>query len=406
MHLPEINYKKAAILIGFLLICFFLGWLIYFVFFRPLIVSRQQYNVNQQNASLAPRQHKPSGSLPSFSRQQTAASSSTRYTPYQKPALPLKLLQKVTDQLTVGPTLEKNGSFIYYNQKDGKFYILLPNGKKKLYSQKTFYDVQKITWSPDKTKAVLEFPNGSKIIYDFQQQKQINLPQPWHDFHFAPKGEKLAAKNLQYNSNYLITANIKNGSARIIEDMGDKSGEFSINWSPDQQIVGFFSKPVDFNHEEIFPLGLHGENFKSFIVDGLGFQGKWSPSGNEILYSVFNSASDYKPTLWITNRTGTLQKKLYVNTWASKCAFANDNIIYCGVPTHLKEMMTTPALAFTVDDNLYKINIKSGFVQKLPVFMVGHNVQKIMVTPDQKYLYFLDRRTGRVFRINLTKLNI
>ena len=37
MNLPELNYKKIALIVGFVLACLFFAWLIYMFFFASMI---------------------------------------------------------------------------------------------------------------------------------------------------------------------------------------------------------------------------------------------------------------------------------------------------------------------------------------------------------------------------------
>ena len=86
----------------------------------------------------------------------------------------------------------------YYNANDGKFYHLTSDGQIKEMSEQTFYNVNKVTWANNTDKAVLEYPDSSKIVYDFDKQKQTTLPKHWEEFSFSPDGGQIAAKAWGY----------------------------------------------------------------------------------------------------------------------------------------------------------------------------------------------------------------
>ena len=66
------------------------------------------------------------------------------------------------------PALASDGvNVIYYNRATGKFYKVFPDGRTVPVSEEVFYQVQNVSWSPDKNKAVLEYPDGANIVYDF-----------------------------------------------------------------------------------------------------------------------------------------------------------------------------------------------------------------------------------------------
>jgi hypothetical protein len=78
-------------------------------------------------------------------------------------------------------------------------------------------------------------------------------------------------------------------------------------WLIGRQIVRLsrlFQDASDYNRQQIYFIGLNHENFKSLVVQGRGFQSKWSADGNQLLYSVYTDVNEYKPSLWISNASG------------------------------------------------------------------------------------------------------
>ncbi|MBT4403022.1 hypothetical protein HOC90_04235 [Candidatus Falkowbacteria bacterium] len=403
MHLPELDYKKIALVIGFLLVTFFFGFLIYLFFFRPMLVSPPA-NINEEiPPTNTVRNLNTNGSLPSDNN--TNKAPGRKSTEDDTADGGLTRTKKIVTDGVKGVEMDlDNNQVVYYNRHDGKFYKINKNGESVLLSEKTFFDVRNITWSLDKDTVIMEYPDGSNIAYNFEAEKQTTLPLSWEEFEFAPDNNKVITKTYgsRKNDNQLIIADLKTGQAKIIEGLGDKGDNFQIAWSPDNQVVAFFTETIDFDHQEVYFIGQHSENFKSIIVDGLGFQGKWSPKGDKILYSVYNSTSNYEPTLWITSKSGAYKKRLFVNTWAEKCTFYSDNIIYCGVPQQLGEMMgLSPNYALKVDDDIYRIDIDRNMSEKIATPETGHNIEKLMVDENEKTLYFSDRRTGRLYQIDL-----
>lgn len=288
MKLPDLNYKKIGLVVGFLATSIFLGWLIYSVFFRAPVpptvgTGDAEIKIDKTTQPLDTEKRLPISDKKIAGDEQTIDKTAQGG---------LTLVNKLVEDNTGGVTLDHTGMrSAFYNKKDGKFYIVDKNGKTTLLSDEAFYNVRNINWSDDKERVILEYPDGSNIVYDFSSSKQITLPKNWDGFQFS-SGEKnkIATKSLdQYSkNNKLIIAGIDSGSAKVIENIGTKRDSFQINWSPDNQVVAFFIEGVDFSHQEVYFVGQHNENFKSIIVDGYGFKGKWSPDGNIILYSVYS----------------------------------------------------------------------------------------------------------------------
>ena len=168
----------------------------------------------------------------------------------------------------------------------------------------------------------------------------------------------------------------------------------------------YYTQGVDFNRQEVFFVGLNGENFKSTVVEGRGLETQWSPSGDRLLYSVYNTDDNLNPRLWIVDAAGDTiganRRSLDLQTWADKCTFASNTEIYCAVPEYLERGAGLfPELAGKTKDDLYKIDLTTGTQRLLAVPDGSYNISQVMVSADQSCLYFTDESTGRLYKINL-----
>ncbi len=310
---------------------------------------------------------------------------------------------------TLKATLSKDGSSMqFYNQVDGKFYMVNDKGDLIPLSDKVFHNVQNIDWAPNKTKAVLEYPDGNKIIYDFSSAKQVTLPKHWEDFSFSPDSSKLVNKSLGVDpgNRWLIISNSDGSQSRAIEYIGTNDKNIIPSWSPNNQSIAMYTRGVDFDRREVFFVGQNGENFKSTTIEGWGFEAQWSESGDKILYSVYSPKDELKPKLWIVNASGdnigVNRTNLQLETWAEKCSFANNNEVYCAVPRELPEGAgLNPSLALNSFDDLYKINISTGQKELIATPDSAFNISSISVTKDQKTLFFTDYVSNKLHKINL-----
>lgn len=402
MNLPELNYKKIALIVGFSLICILFAWLIYMFFFASMLAPVNKNTNKPYEPEPTNRNLNSNGALPANKNINKATTERTR----KIAPSGFSEIRKITKSSVKGASLASNGTdIIYYNRDDGKFYKINENGEKTLLSEKTFYDVQNIVWSNNKDKAVLEYPDGANVIYDFTKKKQTTVPKNWEEFEFSTDNKKIVTKSFSDYSanNNLVIANISTGQTKIIENLGNKANFFQISCSPDNQVVAFFAELVDFDHQEIYFIGQYGENFKSIIVNGMGFKGKWSPNSKKILYSVYSSLNDYKPILWITDKSGN-QRMLPVKTWSDKCVFYSNDIIYCGVPQEFGKMAGMyPKSSLKFNDDIYRIDIIKNYAEKIPIDKKFdfYNVKEILISKDQDALYFTDGRTGRLYKIDL-----
>jgi hypothetical protein len=412
------RFKNIFLVLAFILTTIIIGYLIYILFFKPNIVPTTKPAAQTTNT--------PAGTgLPESAAggKKNIVSSTTETTlPSEQTAIaqiPEKAATKATGSLTettefiasptLGATLSSNGSDIqYYDPNSGKFNRIDKNGDSQELSDKIFHNVEKVTWSPDKNKAILEYPDGAKIVYDFGNQKQITLPKHWKDFDFSPDGRQIVLKSigLDPDNRWLAIASDDGANVRPLEALGEKDSTVYPAWSPNNQIVAMYTEGKDFDSQEVYFVGLNNENFKSTVVEGRGFEPKWSPQGDKLLYSVYSSSNDMKPNLWIVNaqgdNIGTGRNNLNIETWANKCTFANAAELYCAVPENLPEGAGLfPELAATTKDRLYKIDISTGLKKLIAVPDGDYTMSDLMISSNGYYLYFTDNNTKQIRKIKL-----
>jgi hypothetical protein len=309
-------------------------------------------------------------------------------------------------------TTTKNGgnAVRFYDPADGRFYSVLDDGTKVALSDTVFPNVDHVTWGNKSEKAVLGFPDGSQVIYDFAQDKQTTIPRYWQELQFSPNDDQIAAKSLGSNptNRFLIIADSDGSDPHPIEEMGNNQDKVMVNWSPNNQTVAFSrtGEALGANREQILLIGKNQENFKGLVVEGRGFTPTWSPDGSQLLYSVWNSDEGYRPSLWLSGASGDQvnanRRRMNIQTWADKCVWADGKTVICGVP---KEMPTGAGLQralFDVGpDTLLKLDLTSG--QVTPLGDPGSNVvvRGIRVSGDGQSAFVTDGNSGQLIKMRL-----
>ncbi|MDD4901775.1 MAG: hypothetical protein PHE24_01435 [Patescibacteria group bacterium] len=405
------KYQRVFIIIGFLVLVAALGYLLYFIFIKPSLpspapqppvtaTSTGKLPISGAGGPVTPTATTGPGGIPIAPAKPVATA---------KAAGGLTSAPAINTAATINPTLSGNGSGVqYYNQNDGKFYRVDNNGKVTLLSDQIFYNVSNVVWAPQKNKAIIEYPDNSKILYNFDTKKQVTLPSTWNEFDFSANGSQIVLKssNIDTENNYLAVANDDGTGRRPIEQIGANADTVYDSWSPNNQTIAMYTQGIDLDRQEVFFLGQNGENFKSTVIEGRGFQPKWSTQGDQLAYSVYSSANNLKPELWAVDAQGDSiganRRNLGVATWASKCTFANNTTMYCGVPQSLDTGAGLfPELAQNTSDNLYQINIATGEKKLVAVPDGNYNMSNLVVTNDGSSLFFQDSNTKLVHKILL-----
>jgi hypothetical protein len=411
------KYKKILIIIAFLGLTALIAFLLWKFFFAPVApatpIDEAAVNIGGLNTAgegggnLSPSTG--SGRLDNDNGLETNGSGIQEEDEISDVAMGGKTsVSLVSADPVLNPTMSSDGQLRYYNRQDGKFYKLNANGDLVALSDQIFNQVQNVTWTNDGNKAILEYPDGSNTTYNFQTQKQVTLPKHWESFSFSPSGEQISAKSIgdDVENRYLIVANADGSRASSLSAIGNNADDVYPIWSPNNQAAAMYTRGVDFNRQEVFFVGLNGENFKSTIINGRGFEPQWSDKGDKLLYSVYSSTSNLNPSLWIVNaqgdNIGQNRSNLGLNTWASKCTFATNEEIYCAVPDNLPQGAGLfPELADSSSDSLYKINLQTGVKKLIAVPDGATNISSIMVGEAQDSLYFTDKITGQIYEIKL-----
>lgn len=324
-------------------------------------------------------------------------------------AVPVQLENHLVQSKIISPSIDKNGNANFYNQNDGKFYRVNKDGTTTALSNQVFYNVNKVTWSPDNNDSIIEYPDGSNISYNFQTGKQTTLPQHWEDFSFSPEGARIAAKSvaLSPENRWIVTSNPDGGDIQFVESMGENAHKVNVDWSPTRKVVALSQTgdSLGADRQQILLIGQNHENFKALIVEGLGFQSQWSPEGQQILYSVYSARNDYKPELWVANADGdnidSNRRPVQINTWAEKCTFASERFVYCGVPAELEAGAGfRPDIADSTQDQIYKIDLQNGSKTIIKTD-TAHVIDTIFVSPDNKTLFFTDKTQSGLFNLNI-----
>ncbi|MDF1497606.1 MAG: hypothetical protein P1P90_06180 [Patescibacteria group bacterium] len=314
------------------------------------------------------------------------------------------------DQVTQAVSMSADGLTRYYNPEDGRFYSLKEDGTSITLSDRQFLNVDNISWSAVKDEAILEFPDGSNIYYDFQTERQVTLPSHWQDFEFAPTESKIVAKSigLDQNNRYLVSADANGNELTALYQLGDNADRVIPSWSPNNTVIGFSKTgdPQPDNGEEILLLGKNHEQFRPLTVAGKGFLPSWSPDGKQLLYSVYHERDGLRPMLWISDASGSQvgqnRRKLNINTWADKCAWADKNTIYCGVPISLPAGAALDRdIVSSVSDDIYKINLQTGLAQKVNKTANTYSINTPAISQDGSKLIFTDSSTGKLIGIDL-----
>jgi sugar lactone lactonase YvrE len=402
--------KTGGIVVAFIAVVIFMGYLIYTIFFRGdtgpgpgqeningEIVNSGDFPISNENVNepIVDTNVSTNTSLPVLSPIANGGNT---------------IVNQIADGDIGGVKIVGN-NLRYYDKLTGKFYQISADGKTRtLLSEDFFPNADSVEWSPSGSRAIISFPDGTNIVYDFSNDSQITLPKEMDEVKFSATGEQLGFEYIDdYGTNFLGISSGDGTGIKQIELLGDEDNDVEINWSPTSQVVATFRKTSEGDGQKIYFIGQSGENFKLLNVPGRGFEGQWNEAGTQMVYSTYSATSDYNPELKIADVGGDNTGRNTINTglktWSNKCTIGG-GAVYCGVPIGLDSGSGLyPELADSIDDNIYRVDLKTGAKTKLATpknqDRDGYSVDQIYLSPDERTLFFTDKLTGELYSLKL-----
>lgn len=404
--------KRILFIAFFIVFTVAIGLAIYFVFFQtktaPGALTEEEEAAGAFPGSGEAEPREPGAAIPSGSLPSAVGITGSSLPPGLAPASQTILLKEgVTQELSAST----DGTGVrYYDPLESKFYRVATDGVIVPLSDRQFPNVENVSWGNATDQAILTFPDGSNIHYNFTTEKQTTLPKHWNAFDFANDDLDVIAKSeaIAPESRFLIISDPDGTNARAVEPLGDNADKTFPSYTPNNQIVAYATvgESKGFDRESILLIGKNHENYQSLLVEGRGFLPLWSPNGQKILYSVWNVESNYRPDLWISggapDNMNQERVKLEINTWADKCVWADDLTVYCAVPQNLPRGAALQRELFNdLSDDIFKIDLRSGAKTLLGAPEGGLSVRNPVVTDDGTSLIFSDAVTGDLYSFRL-----
>lgn len=410
------RFRRIIIIIALIVFVVLIFTVVWLLFFKPFFVAPPAAN---QNVNQAPT----GGGLPNINtnrapgsgNQPIAGGPSTLPSPSTVANGGQTLVNSINTSASMAATIGPDGKqILFYDDIAGKFMRIDPaSGALQELSSQRFPDVENVTWSPDSTKAVLKFPDDRSIIYDFATSTQYSLPSGADEFSFSADSGQVAYEYAGNgpNDQILVTSNLDGSSVKSVARLADQGANVQVAWSPTSEVVAFFKKGADSGSQEIVMIGQNQENYKTIKTDGRGFTGKWTPDGSKLLYTVYSAATNFNPELHLVHARGQAigegDTPLGLQTFVEKCAFnSRGTFAYCAVPDTLERGSGLyPEFSATSSDTIYSINLTTGDTTPIAQPVTGtldrYTVRNLVVSKDERELYFIDAATQRLQKLRL-----
>lgn len=257
--------------------------------------------------------------------------------------------------------------------------------------------------SPDGTYFAAEqvLASGQKrhLLFDTVKRTMRSLPQNTQALTFDFKGDAVAAL-AETGSSRIVSIDPETqkqtlvASTKIPDLVLDRAGESSL---------ALKTRPSGLAYGLLYTLDAKSKKTNRVLGNVYGLTSLFSPSGKKILYGQ-TSASGRDLELKVLNLDKKTEVNLNIFSLPEKCVWGQDNrTLWCGViNTETSPVMPDDYYKGKIEssgEDIVRINLDTGQTQKLiGGFM---DVARPFLAPDESYLFFVNKKDGRLYRLTL-----
>lgn len=269
-------------------------------------------------------------------------------------------------------------------------------------------ELSKIIWSDDKKKLIkIEYDREkeeiNKAVIDISGQKEYLLPSNVQSVNF-------------FDDNNLIFHYLGAGDGvNILASSGfnfDKFKDlfrfnfFDVNFDVlNINEVLLYDKPSGLIASDLYLASIKNQKLEKILSLISGFTLQVSPDKEKIIYSATNEHGR-NLSLKLFDLKNNSDKNLEISTLPEKCAFIDYTSVVCAIPTNLTGFYIMPddyyKKKIMTIDKFIRINLLTGEQMAIADVSISNlqiDAVNLFVSPDQKYLFFINQRDGGLYRL-------
>ncbi len=323
-------------------------------------------------------------------------------------------IESPINESVLGAVADKDGSLFYYSLDDQSIKKASLEGKDKATLLSNLPGApQQILWSPkrDKVLLFLKQPSGSSLWYfsDISQKTIVPLKENISRPAWSNLGDRIfyLFTDQTTKTRTLNIANPDGGDWKKLADLGAK--DFFLATIPQSSQVSFWNRPDAGESSSLEAISSLGENRHILTTGAFGGDYLWSPNGERVLISASDAQNGHALTLSLLEETTGKTANLSIPTLTSKAVWSTDNkTLYYTLPGSVPDDAILPNDYFGkpifTKDTFWKMDRETG--KKTRLIDLKETTQSLdstdlFLSPQEDFLYFTDRSTNRLFRIEL-----
>ncbi len=330
----------------------------------------------------------------------------------EKPFIAEGMAENPINENILGAAIDEKNTLYYYSLDDNSLKKATAEGKNKTILLSNLPgEATRILWSPKKDKVLLLLKQQERSLWYFARidTKSLVPLKPeigrlaWDNF-----GEKIF---YQYtdgvtNERTLNIANPDGSNWKKLADLG--MNDFFLASVPGSGLASFWKRPSAQISGSLEVVGVSGEARRTYSPGLYGADYLWAPDGKYVLVSGSESEQGKDYALRLVDTEGTA-KNIGIPTLISKTTWSKDGqTLYFALPGSLPDTAILPNDYFEKPlhskDTFWKIDIRTGKKTRLVELKEttqAFDSSDLFLSPEEDLLYFTDRVTKRLYRIEL-----
>lgn len=320
-------------------------------------------------------------------------------------------LIKLVDGSVQGLALASDGGKLMYYQNGNFLTVALDGSNRNSIGAYPFRDIVDIKWSGDKKRAIVWTKEGF-YVYNLDSDQVVKLKEGIDIAAWGPGKDQILYKffDSQSKTRSIHIASLSSDTDEKLKNIDYRKVDFILH--PTSGELNYYPTADSFSEGELTSLRTDGSGEKRVFGGKFGADFLWSPNGKKLLVSFVSEKGGNKMELGSTNASGGEQKTYAFSTTVKKCVWSNDNVtVYCagfGVEGGLDDSYVLPndwnSKKLDQGDTFWRINTEDG--KKTRIIEISKITEKVdgenyILDPDEKYLFFIDRKKGGLYRLEL-----
>jgi hypothetical protein len=321
-------------------------------------------------------------------------------------------VEMVLNEDILGASMGSNGSIYYYSISDKELKSASFEGKDKKTLLSNLPGIpERVLWSPNKDQCLIGLRQGASLRFhhlDINTRTLTALKPQISRLAWSQSGTSIFYQYKTPSGEYTLDRSNPDGANfQTITPLG-KIDHF-IETVPQSNRISFWTRPNGLETTILESINDLGQDRKLLLEKKYGADYLWAPNGKRILLSTIGSRASSDTSLSLMNENGGELANLALPTLVSKAVWAKDSkTLYYALPGDLPAESVLPNDYYQKPlyskDTFWKIDTETA--QKSRLFELDEATEALdstnfFLSPKEDYLFFTDRKTNRLYRIEL-----